>query len=85
MNLVGLVSVEEMNEVARRAWASTNNHCAVVAQCNGSPTHFLNYRLKGYKSRQLACAEHAQQAAAESGLPIKQAGEPAKYYTAFAS
>ncbi len=85
MNVVGLVSVEQMNEVARRAWASTNNRCTAVEQCNGSPTHFLNYRIKGDKSRRLACAEHAQLAAAEAGLPVREAGEPAKYYTAFAS
>ncbi len=81
MDVLGLISIEQMNEVARRAWAPTNNHCAAVAQCNALPTHFLHYRVKGDKVRRLACAEHAQQAAAESGLPIKQRGEKAKYYS----
>jgi hypothetical protein len=85
MDVLGLISVEQMNEVARRAWAATNNHCAAVAQCNELPTHFLYYLVKGYKVRRLTCADHAQQAAAESGLPIKQAGEIANYYTAVAS
>jgi hypothetical protein len=85
MDVLGLVSVEQMNEVARRAWASTNNRCAAVAQCNGSPTHFLHYLVRGDKNRRLACAEHAQQAAAESGLPIKQGREIGNYYSAVAS
>jgi hypothetical protein len=85
MNVLGLISIEQMNEVARRAWAPTNNHCAAVAQCNELPTHFLYYLSKGDKIRRLACAEHAQQAAAESGLPIKRAGDRAKYYSAVAS
>ena len=84
MDVLGLISVEQMNEVARRAWAPTNNHCAAVAQCNELPTHFLYYLFKGYRVRKLACAQHAQQAATESGLPIKQAGEIGNYYTAVA-
>jgi len=84
MDVLGLISIEEMNEVARRAWAATDNRCAVVEQCNEPPTHFL-YRLeKGYKLRTLACTEHAQQAAAKSGLRIRQAAQPADYYSAVA-
>lgn len=85
MDVLGLISVEQMNEVARCAWAPTNNHCAAVAQCKELPTHFLYYLLRGYKVRRLACAEHAQQAASESGLSIKRVAEIANYYTAVAS
>jgi hypothetical protein len=84
MDVLGLTSIEEMNEVARRAWAATDNRCAVVEQCNELPTYFLYYLEKGYTLRKLACAEHAQQAAVESGLPIKHGGPPAKYYTGVA-
>ena len=71
MDVLGLISIEEMNEVARRALAATTNRCAAVKHCNEQPNYFLNYFLKGNRVRKLACAEHAQQAAGESGRPSK--------------
>jgi hypothetical protein len=83
MDVSGLVSVEQMNEVARCAWASTKNRCA-VAQCNELPTHFLYFRIGANKSRQLSCSAHAQEAASGARLSIQVPNRTAKYYSAVA-